>query len=136
MAIQLLGNPQSRNVQPEAKDIATVITANTIAAYDATSGLIKPATSASVKNEVVGVFTESIAASVSTQANVELKMLGAEYVVTATNNSDVAHNGNKMLLTNASAVNNTSTDQAAGVVVQTGVFGAPSDKLIKVQFVA
>lgn len=136
MSIDLRGNPQSRQVVTKPKDTSTVVTLRTIAAYDTTSGKLIPATSSTAVRSVAGIFTKSIAAADAlASADIELIIKDAEYVVSTTNNSDVTHDGQQMVLTNAGEVNNTGTTSASGLVYQTGVIGAASDKLIAVRFV-
>jgi hypothetical protein len=136
MSIDLAGNPQSRQVVTEAKDTSTAVTARTIAAYNTTTGLVEAATSATVVRSVAGVFTKSITAlEALASAEVEKVIKDAEYIVATTNNSNVAHNGQLMVLTNAGEVNNTGTTAGAGIVKQVATVGAASAKLIKVVFV-
>jgi len=136
MSIYLAGNPESRNVQYAQKDATTATEFATMAAFDSTTGLIEPVTATTTAPETYGIFTETVKAGQAlTQVGVELKMAGAEYIVASTNNSDVAHNGQRMVATNAGAINNTGTDDAAGIVRQVGVVGVAADKLIKVIFV-
>lgn len=135
MSIYLQGNPQSREKKSKSKASATVVTAATIAAYDTTTGLVIPATSSTAVRSVAGIFSDSIAASVATSADIELIIKDAEYIVSSTNNSDITNNGQRMVLSSAGVVNNTGTDNANGIVIQVGVAGQASDKLIIVRFV-
>lgn len=135
MSIYLEGNPSSRQVVAEPKAVGTVITKDTILAFDGTTGLMIPAVAATTRRAVAGLATQSIAAGISTSVDVEKIIADAEYSVSTTNNSDVTHNGQAMILTNAGEVNNTGTTSAVGIVVQTGVLGVASDKKIKVRFV-
>ena len=136
MSIYLGGNPSSRQVVAETKDTTQAVVKNTIAAYDTTSGLVIPATSSTVRRSVAGIFMDTITAGQAlASANVENIIENAEYSIDTTNNSDVAHNGQAMVLTSAGVANNTGTTSASGIVVQVGVLGSASDKKIKVRFV-
>ena len=56
-----------------------------------------------------------------------------EWEAESANNSNAAHNGDRMLLTDEDTVNNTGTDSTAeeACFIQTGVIGAAADKRIK-----
>ena len=56
--------------------------------------------------------------------------------VESANDSNVAHNGDRMLLTDKDTVNNTGTDNTSkeAVVIQVGTLGAVGDKRILVRF--
>lgn len=63
---------------------------------------------------------------------------GMIFQATTANNSNAAHNGDRMVLTDASTVNNTGTDSAAkeAVVIQIAPIGAVADKKILCRIVA
>ena len=60
---------------------------------------------------------------------------GQLYEVETANNSNTAHNGHRIVLTDANTVNNTGTDDSAGVVTQEAIIGAVGDKKITVKFI-
>lgn len=126
----------SRRVVPETKLSATVTTANTVGAFDPTTGVLIEAVTASLPTEIVGIILESkSAADAATSVAVELINKDFEYIADSVNNSNAAWNGNRMLLATSGTVTNTSSDVSTGQVVQVGVVGAASDKKILVKFV-
>lgn len=101
-----------------------------------TGGLVIPATNAAVAGDILGVATEGVTALQALASVSALKRIqGHLYLADVTNNSDVADNNQRMILTDSQTVNNTGTDDAAGVVVQVGVVGAAADKKILVELV-
>ena len=114
---------------------ATVTTINQILAKN-TGGVVIPATNSTTRSEIVGVCNQSIAAAeVLTQVPVIEIFENDTFVADVTNNSNVAHNGQRMILTDSLTVNNTGTDSASGVVEQVEPYGAAADKKILVKFV-
>lgn len=79
---------------------------------------------------------KAIAQEAATTAATEVKAIeldGNELVMAGSaNNSNAAHNGDRMLLTDEDQVNNTGTDSTAeeACFLQTGVVGAAADKKI------
>jgi hypothetical protein len=131
----IIKNP-TRSVAEFPKAGATVYAKGAIIAKDLGSNATLPATSSTPRSSVLGVTTEAVAA-----ADARTEVLGLEifsndvFLVDSTNNSNAAHYGQRMVLTNSTTVNNTGTDDAAGIVYQVGVYGAPADKKIIVKFV-
>ena len=99
------------------------------------AGLAVPATSSTVKADILGVCNQSIAAA---EALAQVPYLVASdediYIFPTANNSDATHNGQAMVLTDSTKVNNTGTTSGTGVVQQVGILGAVSDKLILGRF--
>lgn len=127
-------NP-TRSLSVQNKATSTVITPNYL--YDLVGGELVAATSSSTRGTIVGVGNSSIAAADALSQALVIDLFENDiWVVDSTNNSNVAHNGQAMILgANAYTVNNTGTTSAVGVVVQTGVFGATTDKKILVRFI-
>lgn len=114
---------------------ATVITNRQVLAKT-TGGQVIPATSSTVRSEVEGVSNQDIsAADALTQVPAITVFPGDTWIVDSTNNSNVAHNYQRMVLSTSLVVNNTGTDNPDGIVEQVGVFGAAADKKIIVRFV-
>lgn len=102
----------------------------------AASGLCQPADSSTVRSEVIGVCNQDIAAADAlTQVEYIEIFQNDLFIVDTTNNSNAAHNGQRMVLTDSKTVNNTGTDDANGIVQQEEVYGDPADKKIIVKFV-
>ena len=101
-----------------------------------TSGLAVDASSGATTATIVGVSNQAIsAADALTQVPVIEIFPEDVWLVDCANNSNVLHNGQLMVLSNAYTVNNTGTTNPAGVVKQVDVFGATTDKKILVKFV-
>jgi hypothetical protein len=101
-----------------------------------TAGLAVPATSSTVRADLLGVCNQSIAAAEAlTQVLYIVPSDEDVYVFSTTNNSDATHNGQAMVLgANSTTVNNTGTTSATGIVQQVGTIGATTDKLILGRF--
>lgn len=124
----------TRELREENKASGTVMTLGNILAI--TAGLAVDADSGTVKADLLGVCNQTIAAAESL-TRVEIIKPSDEdtFIFPTTNNTDVTDNGEQMVLTNATEVNNTHTTDAAGIVVQVEPYGASSDKLIIGKFV-
>lgn len=56
------------------------------------------------------------------------------FIFPTTNESNATHNGQAMVLTNSTEVNNTGTTSGTGIVQQVEPYGAASDKRLSVSF--
>ncbi len=130
-------------VQAYIKNIRSLVMVNKASAtvsvnrevLDLTAGLAVPATSASTRETIVGVCNQSIsAADALTQVPIIELSQNDVWIADSTNNSNAAHNGQSMILTDSTHVNNTGTTSAVGVVEQVDVFGVSSNKKILVKF--
>lgn len=102
---------------------------------DLVGGLAVPATSASTRQTIIGVCNQTISvADALTQVPIIETFQNDVWVADSTNNSNPLHNGQSMILTDSTHVNNTGTTSAVGVVEQVDVFGVASDKKILVKF--
>jgi hypothetical protein len=102
------------------------------------AGTVTAATSsATVSLMQGGGITVNAVVSTDTKALIFDIVPGATYIVTSTNNSNIAHNNMRMVVgANAHTINNTGTDDATnGIFMQTGVIGATTDKKIKGEFI-
>lgn len=129
----IIKNP-TRSLANVPKGTSTVMTKGYVLAWS--SGLAILATSSTVVADVIGVCNQSItAAEALAQVPVIEAFQNDVWVADSTNNSDAAHNGQKMVLgANGGIVNNTGTTSATGIVQQVGVYGAAADKKILVRF--
>ena len=116
------------------KGASTVLTNGEILML--TSGEAVPATSSTVKADLLGVCNQTIAAAeVLTQVPYIVPSDEDLYIFTTTNNTNAAHNGQAMILgANSTTVNNTGTTSGTGIVQQVEPIGATSDKLILGRF--
>ena len=125
-------NP-TRSLMMVNKASATVIVNREV--LDLTAGLAVPATSSSTKETIIGVANQAIsAADALTQVPVIEVFQNDLWIADSENNSDSTHNGQSMVLTDSTTVNNTGTTSASGVVQQVDVFGAAANKKILVKF--
>ena len=125
-------NP-SRSLMLVNKASGTVIVNKEV--LDLTAGLAVPATSSSTRETIIGVANQAIsAADALTQVPVIETFQNDLWIADTTNNSNTAHNGQSMVLTNSTTVNNTGTTSAVGVVEQVDTFGAASARKILVRF--
>jgi hypothetical protein len=124
----------TREIVLENKDAGTATTSGLL--YDLVGGLLVEATSSSTVATLAGVANQSIAvADALTQCPVLKLDENDVWLVSSTNNSDVTHNGQDMVIgANGGVINNTGTTSAVGVVKQVGVFGVAADKKILVSF--
>jgi hypothetical protein len=130
----VIKNP-TRSILMVNKASGTVTTQNYL--MDLTAGLAVNASSASTTATLAGVCNQTIAAAEAlTQVPVIELFQNDVWLVDSTNNSNTAHNGQRMVLgANAYTVNNTGTTSAVGIVEQVDTFGATTDKKILVKFV-
>ena len=116
------------------KGAGTVLTSGEILMV--TAGLAVPATSSTVRADLLGVCNQTIAAAEAlTQVLYIVPTDEDVYVFTTTNNTSETDNGQAMVLgANSTTVNNTHTTSATGIVQQVGTIGATGDKLILGRF--
>ena len=97
-----------------------------------TSGLAVPATSSTVKADLLGVCNQTIsAADALLRVSYIVPSDEDTFIFSTTNNSNVLHNGQAMVLgASSTLVNNTGTTSATGIVQQVEPYGAAADKLI------
>jgi hypothetical protein len=124
----------TRQIVVENKATSTATTSGLL--YDLVAGELVAATSSSTTATLGGVANQSIAAAESLAQCPTLKLDENDvWLVDSTNSSNVAHNGQYMVVgANAGVINNTGTTDPNGVVKQVGVFGAAGDKKILVSF--
>lgn len=123
--------------EDRTKTTALVTTIGTLYVNNLSTGALEAAAAAATQTQKFWLANETIAAAdARTTVNCALVAPEDELVVDSVNNSNVAHNGQRMIL-NATGdkVNNTGTDVtgATGVFTQTGTVGAAADKKIRVR---
>lgn len=119
----------TRQLRTANKGSSTVTTLGQILGM--TAGLATAATSSTVKADLLGVCNQTIAAADAlTQVDYIVPANTDTFIFSTTNNSDATHNGQAMVLTDSTTVNNTGTTSATGIVQQVDVYGAAADKLI------
>lgn len=96
-----------------------------------TAGLAVAADSGTVKADLLGVCNEDIAAAdAKTRVSYIVPSDEDTFIFPTTNNSDADHNGQQMVLTSSTEVNNTGTTNTDGIIQQVEPYGSASDKLI------
>jgi hypothetical protein len=119
----------TRELMETNKEAATVMTKGNILAM--TGGYAVNADSGTVAADLLGVCNESIAAADAlTRVTYIVPSDEDTFIFPVTNNSDPLHNGQAMVLTNATTVNNTGTTSGTGIVQQVEPYGAAADKKI------
>lgn len=115
---------------------ANTVTVNREILAKTTGGLVIPATSSTVRSEIEGICNQAIAAAEAlTQVPAIVVASGDTFIADVVNNSDAAHNYQRMVLSTSLVVNNTGTDSASGVVEQVEPYGAAADKKIVCRFI-
>lgn len=123
-------------------DSATTIAKGQVLEWDATTGNVIPATNTSTRSQTefvaVAPFPNPTDYAAPIDAVQTFKIDSNNQVIADTvNNSDIADNGQRMILDATGLLaNNTGTDNAAGVFRQTGVFGIPTNNQIIGEFVS
>lgn len=125
----------SRQLALANKEAATVLTAGEILMQ--TGGYAIPATSSTVRADLLGVCNQTIAAA---EALLQVPYIVPSdedlYIFSTTNNTNALHNGQAMVLgANSTTVNNTGTTSGTGIVQQVEPFGATGDRLIIGRFI-
>ncbi len=119
----------TRQILEENKADDVVTTLGSIMAI--TAGLAVAADSGTVAADLLGVCNQTIAAADElTRVSYIVPTDEDTYIFPVTNSSDADHNGQAMVLTNATTVNNTGTTSGTGIVEQVEPYGAATDKLI------
>ena len=119
----------TRELRMENKATGTVMTKGNILAQ--TAGLAVDADSGTVAADLLGVCNDTISAA-DAETLVEIIRPSDEdtFIFSVTNASDATHNGQAMVLSNATTVNNTGTTSGTGIVQQVEPYGDSGDKLI------
>jgi len=119
----------TREMAQANKEAATVTTLGSILAI--TGGFAVLADSGTVKADLLGVCNETIAAADAKTRVLYIKPSDEDtFIFSTANVSDATHNGQAMILSDETTVNNTGTTSATGIVLQVEPYGASADKLI------
>ena len=112
----------------------TVTTIHQILAKNA-GGVVIPATSGTVRSEIEGICNQTIsAADALLQVPAIVIASGDTFIADVANNSNAAHNYQRMILSTSLVVNNTGADDANGVVEQVEPYGVTTDRKIICRF--
>lgn len=138
MAFYFVTSAHNRYGSAPAKDATTVTVKGGVGQWDPAAGEVVASNASSTFTQTEFVFTESIAAA-DVRTNVHSWKIDSnnQFIADTVNNTDVADNGQRMILNSTGLLaNNTHTDSAVGVFRQTGVVGVPSNKQIIGEFVS
>ncbi len=123
----------TRELKEANKEAATVMVLGNLLAI--TGGFAVDADNGTVKADFLGICNETIAAAdAKTRVLYIVPSDEDTFIIDTTNNSDATHNGQQMILTDATTANNTGTTDADGIVVQVEPYGATGDKKIIAKF--
>lgn len=135
MAFKHVTSANGRFGKDAAKSTSQAILDGQVLVY--TGGLVVPADNTTTFAEAEYVSTAAVTAGAAlASAHVFKISENDQFIADTVNNSNVAHNGQKMILNSTgTAANNTGTTSAVGVVRQIAVYGDAADKLIVCEFV-
>jgi hypothetical protein len=130
MSFKLTTIKNTRDVRNVKRASSVATTVDYLYEFSVSTGALKAADASTVANQVLFKANETTSAG-TTPVSATVVALGDEFIVDSVNNSNAAHNGQRMIL-NATGdkLNNTGTDAAAGVFMQVDVIGAAADKKI------
>lgn len=113
------------------------LVAGDLVVFDRANHVVIKATSSTSVEDLAGVVVESIASTDTSVLVQKVVTEDDEFVADCTNNSNAAHNYQRMVLTNENTVNNTGSDSTsdAAYVMQLYPVGVASDKKIRCRLV-
>lgn len=137
MAFYLVTSAHTRFGKKVPKSTSQAILNGQVLGWDVTAGQVIPLDNTSTFDEALFVSTEAVTAPAALSEVHTIKINeNQQYIADTVNNSNAAHNGQRMILNSTGTqANNTGTDSAVGVVRQVGVVGPASQKQIMVEFV-
>ena len=114
---------------------STAFAVGDLVQYSRTGAVVETASATTEMDNLAGVVAEATTTS-DTYVLLQRIMPGDVYQVGTINNSNAAHNYQRMIWGAAHTVNNTGTDVTGdtGIFMQTGVVGATTDKKIVGEF--
>ena len=124
----------TRQLRETDKEAATVMTLGNIIAM--TGGYAVDADNGTVVADLLGVCNDTIsAADAETRVTYIVPSDEDTFLFNTANNSVATDNGQAMILSNATTVNNTHATDTDGIVQQVEPYGDASDKLIIGRFI-
>jgi hypothetical protein len=132
MAFKLITPKNTRDVRAVKRASSIATTVDALYFNSITTGAIQLAVAATTANQVLYKANETTTAG-TTPFSGTIVSKDDEFIVDTVNNSNAAHNGQRMILnTDGLSLNNTGTDVpgVTGVFVQLDVVGAAADKKI------
>lgn len=132
MAFKLITPKNTRDVRSVKRAGALATTVDALYFNSITTGSLQLAVAATTANQVLYKANETTASG-TTPFSATIVSKDDEFLVDTENNSNAAHNGQRMILgATGLTLNNTGTDVSGttGVFVQLDVVGAAADKKI------
>ena len=132
MSFKLISPKNTRDLRAVKRAGALATTVDALYFNSITTGSIQLAVAATTANQVLYKANETTASG-TTPFSATIVSKDDEFIVDTENNSNAAHNGQRMILgTTGLTLNNTGTDVpgVTGVFVQLDVVGAAADKKI------
>lgn len=130
MSFKLQTIKNTRDVQAVKRASAVATTAGKLYQFSVTTGAAEAAAAATTATQILFLANETTASG-TTPFSATVVATGDVFLVDTTNNSNSAHNGQRMVLNaTGDGLNNTGTDAAAGPFEQVDVVGAAADKKI------
>lgn len=129
----ILETPKNtRYAEDRAKATSLATTQGTLYVNNVTTGALEAAGASTGQAQVIWLANETITAGEARPTVHCVRVdLGDVFLVDTANNSNAAHNGQRMVLSAGGAtINNTGTDAPAGVFQQIAVVGAAADRKI------
>lgn len=132
MSFKLTTIKNTRDLKATKRASALATTQNFLYTFSLTTGALEVAGAATTNTQLLFLANETLASG-TTPVSTTIVASGDEFLVDTVNNSNAAHNGQRMIL-NATGdkLNNTGTDVTGttGVFVQVDVVGAAADRKI------
>jgi len=123
----------TRELLETDKETGTVMTLGNIIAM--TGGYAVDADSGTVVADLLGICNQTISAADALLRVLYIAVADTDtFIISVANTSNARHNGQAMVLSNATTANNTGTTSGTGIVQQVEVYGETSDKLIVARF--
>lgn len=135
MSIELTTPKNTRSFRDVPRASALAVTEGVVYTFSLTTGALSVAGASTDANQLLFISTQTLASG-TTPVSCVIVSREDEFLADTVNNSNAAHNGQRMVL-NATGdrVNNTGTDATAGVFVQVAVVGAAADRKVIVRHV-
>lgn len=130
MSFKLTTVKNTRDIKAVKRASSVATTQNILYTFNLSTGAIEAASASTDVNQILFVANETLTAG-TTPFSGTIVARGDEFLVDTVNNSNAAHNGQRMLI-NATGdkLTNSGTDVTTGVFVQVDVVGAAADKKI------
>lgn len=130
MSFKLTTIKNTRDMRATKRSSSVATTVDYLYTFNLSTGALEAASASTDRTQILFKANESATAG-TTPVSTTIVAPGDEFLVDSVNNSNSAHNGQRMLI-NATGdkLTNSGTDVTTGVFVQVDVVGAAADKKI------